>query len=64
MRFCKTECNPSVDAGNSKAVAIGDFTISNFGDGQIWIEDGEEDAMAIDESKLVEALRAFYYANL
>jgi hypothetical protein len=64
MRFCKTECNPSIDSGKADAVTIGDFTISNFGDGQVWIEDGEEDAMAIDESKLVEALRAFYDANL
>lgn len=63
MRFHKTGCNPSTNSGIAEAVTIGDFTISNFGDGQVWIEDGEEDAMAIDESKLVEAIRAFYDAK-
>lgn len=63
MKFGKTECNPSTENGKADAVTIGDFTISNFGDGQVWIEDGDEDAMAIDESKLVEALRELYRDN-
>lgn len=47
MKFHKTGCNPSTKSGLAEAVTIGAFTISNFGDGMVWIEDGDEDAMAI-----------------
>ncbi|MDT8853022.1 hypothetical protein RN053_21165 [Pantoea dispersa] len=63
MKNGTTGCNPSTDTGTAPAVKIGEFTISNFGDGLVWVEDGDEDAMAVEESLLIEALRAFYDAN-
>jgi hypothetical protein len=63
MRFGKTKCNPGTDTGEANSVTIGEFTISQFGDGSVWIEDGEEDAGSFDEALLIQALRKFYDEN-
>lgn len=63
MEFGKTSCNPSKDSGDSTSVTIGEFTISQFSDGVVWIEDGDVDAGAFDEKLLVDAIRKFYSEN-
>ncbi|MRT14964.1 hypothetical protein GJV07_22055 [Enterobacteriaceae bacterium RIT711] len=63
MKFGKTKCNPTTDSGEASSVTIGEFTISQFGDGGVWIEDGEEDAGSFDEALLIQALRDFYRDN-
>ncbi|EKN5117602.1 TPA: hypothetical protein ACPZUA_003919 [Yersinia enterocolitica] len=63
--FTNTDTNPSVDSGKSKAVKIGDFTISNYADGIIWIEsDSAGDAGSFDFKKFEAAIKSFYEANL
>ncbi|HDL6903126.1 TPA: hypothetical protein PXM78_000524 [Yersinia enterocolitica] len=44
-------------------MTIGEFTISQFGDGTLWIEDGEDDAGSFDEARLIQVLRKFYDEN-
>ncbi|TDX14604.1 hypothetical protein EDF88_3921 [Buttiauxella sp. BIGb0552] len=63
MKFGKTKSNPGTDSGEATSVTIGEFTISQFGDGSVWIEDGEEDAGSFDEALLIQALRKFYDEN-
>ncbi|ELZ4048436.1 TPA: hypothetical protein ACPY6J_001257 [Yersinia enterocolitica] len=59
--FTNTDTNPSVDSGKSKAVKIGDFTISNYSDGIIWIEsDSAGDAGSFELEKFEAAIKAFY----
>lgn len=63
MKFGTTNANPSNDSGTAQSVTIGDITISQFGDGHLWLEDGDEDAMAVGEEKLAAVLREFYNSN-
>ena len=63
MKVGKTTCNPSTDSGEARSVTIGEFTISQFGDGTLWIEDGDDDAGSFDESRLIQVLRKFYDEN-
>lgn len=63
MKFGKTKCNPSKDNGETNSVTIGDFTISQFSDGTLWIEDGDEDAGSFDEQLFEQCLRKFYDDN-
>ncbi|PSH23561.1 hypothetical protein B7R74_02690 [Yersinia pseudotuberculosis] len=64
MEVGKTTCNPSTDSGEARSVTIGEFTISQFGDGTLWIEDGEDDAGSFDFKKFEAAIKSFYEANL
>lgn len=64
MKFGKTQCNPHVDSGSAESVTFGEFTISKFGDGCVWIEDGDVDAGSFEESKFVEHIRKFYDENM
>ncbi|PSH23562.1 hypothetical protein B7R74_02695 [Yersinia pseudotuberculosis] len=62
--FTNTDTNPSVDSGKSKAVKIGDFTISNYEDGTIWIEsDSAGDAGSFEFEGFESAIKAFYEAK-
>ncbi|CNL93995.1 hypothetical protein [Yersinia aleksiciae] len=62
--FTNTDTNQSVDSGKSKAVKIGDFTISNYSDGIIWIEsDSAGDAGSFELEKFEAAIKAFYEEN-
>jgi len=63
MKIGTTNANPSKDSGVANSVTIGEFTISQFGDGGLWIEDGEEDAGSFDEALFIQALRKFYDEN-
>jgi len=63
MKFGKTNSNPSVDSGLADSVTIGQFTISQFSDGVLWMEDGDEGAMTVSEGELVAALKSFYDGN-
>lgn len=63
MKFGKTDCNPGTDSGKAASVTIGEFTISQFGDDSVWIEDGEDGAGQFDEALLIQALRKLYDEN-
>jgi len=63
MKIGTTNANPSINSGVANSVTIGDFTISQFGDGTLWIEDAEEDAGSFDEALFAKAIRQFYDAN-
>lgn len=63
MKVGKTKCNPPSDSGEQHSVTIGEFTISQFCDGTLWIEDGEDDAGSFDEARLIQVLRKFYDEN-
>lgn len=64
MKFGKTNCNPSTDNGEANSVTIGDITISQFGDGGLWLEDGDIDAGSFDEALFAAHIRKFYDENL
>ncbi|WP_213132383.1 hypothetical protein [Citrobacter sp. FP75] len=64
MKFGKTKCNPSTDNGEANSVTIGNITISQFGDGGVWLEDGDEDAGSFDEALFAEHIKKFYDENL
>ncbi|HEY3982915.1 hypothetical protein [Cedecea sp.] len=61
MQIVKTS-NPK--NAHAEGVKIGEFTISNFDVRVIWIDCGNGESEAFDEEDLIEALRAFYRANL
>ncbi|SAH95174.1 hypothetical protein [Enterobacter hormaechei] len=64
MKFGKTKCNPSTNDGQANSVTIGNITISQFGDGSVWLEYGDEDAGSFDEALLAEHIKKFYDENL
>ncbi|MCR6026798.1 hypothetical protein HLI26_07360 [Salmonella enterica subsp. enterica] len=64
MKVGKTKCNPSTNDGQANSVTIGNITISQFGDGSVWLEDGDEDAGSFDEALLAEHIKEFYDENL
>lgn len=64
MKIGTTNSNPSKNSGVASSVTIGEFTISQFGDEHLWIEDGEEDAGSFDEALFAKAIRKFYDENL
>ncbi|EFE7247425.1 hypothetical protein F9V24_11660 [Escherichia coli] len=64
MKFGKTKCNPSTDNGEANSVTIGNITISQFGEGGVWLEDGDIDAGSFDEALFAEHIKKFYDENL
>lgn len=63
MKVGKTTCNPAKGNGTESSVTFGEFTISQFDDGGIWIEDGDDDAGSFDEALFIECIRKFYNEN-
>lgn len=65
MKFGKTNSNPSTETGVAQSVTIGDITISQFGDGALWIEsEADGDAGSFSEDMVASALKNFYDMNL
>ncbi|WP_156730748.1 hypothetical protein [Morganella psychrotolerans] len=47
-----------------QSVTIGDITISQFGDGQLWLEDSvADDSGSFQEKAVADALKKFYESN-
>jgi len=59
MKFSNTEMNPTENKGPS--LTIGDITISQFGDGELWIESEERgDSGSFSEKDFEEHIKKFY----
>lgn len=62
MKFTESETNQMGDKVQS--VTIGDITISQFGDGQLWLEDSvADDSGSFQEKDVADALKKFYESN-
>lgn len=62
MKFTEAETNPTGD--KIQSVTIGDITISQFGDGQLWLEDSvANDSGSFQEKAVADALKKFYESN-
>lgn len=62
MKFTEAETNP---IGNKvQSVTIGDITISQFGDGQLWLEDSATgDSGSFPEKDIADVLKKYYESN-
>lgn len=62
MKFTEAETNQM--GSNIQSVTIGDITISQFGDGQLWLEDSVAgDSGSFREKDVADVLKKFYESN-
>lgn len=63
MRFSKTDGNPSSNKDEFHSVTIGDITISQFGEGGVWLEDAGGESGSFREEDLAKHIKEFFNEN-
>ncbi|TCD25021.1 hypothetical protein E0D81_04850 [Lelliottia amnigena] len=63
MKFSKSDTNPSANSTDSDSVTIGDITISQFGDGGVWLEDVGGEGGSFREEDFAKHIKAFFDGN-